>query len=121
MSTNRTEYDLVVLGGGIAGLGVAWEATLRGLKVLLLERDRFGAATSANSLRIIHGGLRYLQSLSLKRVLVSSREQYHLLKSNPNHISLLKCLMPLKGSGMRSSWPVAAALSFHSSLAHLCA
>lgn len=54
MSTS--DFDLVVVGGGVSGLGVALRASKRGLKTLLLERDRCGGATSNNSLRIVHGG-----------------------------------------------------------------
>ena len=55
-----TRHDLLVIGGGILGACLAWDAALRGLKVALVERGQLGGATSANSLRIIHGGLRYL-------------------------------------------------------------
>ena len=69
---NRKEYinqiktnpfDLVVIGGGITGAGIAWDATLRGLKVLLLEQNDFASGTSSKSTKLIHGGLRYLKQL----------------------------------------------------------
>ena len=61
-------YDVVIIGGGIYGACVAWDASLRGLTVALLEKDDFGHATSSNNHKIIHGGFRYLQHVDLKRM-----------------------------------------------------
>ena len=58
---------MIVVGGGVYGIALTLEASRRGLKTLLLERSDFGSETSWNSLRIVHGGLRYLQSLDLRR------------------------------------------------------
>ena len=60
------QYDVVVVGGGIQGACIAWDAALRGLSVALIERGDFGGATSANSLKTIHGGLRYLRDGDLR-------------------------------------------------------
>jgi glycerol-3-phosphate dehydrogenase len=62
------EFDLLVIGGGITGAGVAWDAALRGLAVALVERDDFASGTSSRSSKLIHGGLRYLQRLHLGQV-----------------------------------------------------
>ena len=62
-----TSYDLVVIGGGIYGVALIFEVSRRGYRAVLLERGDFGGGTSWSSLRIIHGGLRYLQSLDLRR------------------------------------------------------
>ena len=59
----KTDYDLVIVGGGIQGAGVAREAVLQGLKVLLCEKEDFLHATSSQSSKLIHGGLRDLESL----------------------------------------------------------
>ena len=67
------EHDVVVVGGGIHGACAAWEAARRGLRVALVEADDFGHATSSNSLRTFHGGLRYLQQLDFKRMRESIR------------------------------------------------
>ena len=64
-TASEQQYDLVVIGGGIHGVCVTLEATQRGARVLLVEQADFGGATSHNSHRVIHGGLRYLQSLDL--------------------------------------------------------
>jgi glycerol-3-phosphate dehydrogenase len=88
-------YDLLVVGGGIYGAMTALEAARRGLAVLLVERGDFGAATSANSLRIVHGGLRYLQSGDLARHRTSVAERRWLLAHFPELVRPLPCLMPL--------------------------
>ena len=62
------EYDLVVVGGGIFGACAAWDAASRGLKVALLEKKDFSHATSANHLKMVHGGIRYLQHGDVVRV-----------------------------------------------------
>lgn len=61
-SLQTEEFDLLVVGGGCVGAGVAWEASTRGLKVALVERDDFAAGTSGRSTKLIHGGIRYLES-----------------------------------------------------------
>jgi len=95
------EYDLVVIGGGIFGACAAWDAVLRGLKVALIEKDDFCQATSANHFKMIHGGMRYLQHLDIKRVRESSRERSVLLKTAPHLATPLPILMPTYGHGMR--------------------
>jgi glycerol-3-phosphate dehydrogenase len=71
------EFDLLVIGGGIYGACIAWEATLRGLSVALVEKEDFCSATSANSLKTIHGGFRYLQSADIKRMRDRSLSAVH--------------------------------------------
>lgn len=94
-------HDLVVVGGGVHGTMIALEAARRGLEPLLLERSDFGGATSWNSLRIAHGGLRYLQSLDLGRFRESVGERRWLLERFPDLVEPLPCLMPLYGRGLR--------------------
>ena len=72
--TSRT-FDLLVVGGGIYGLTVAYDAAQRGLSVGLVEREDFGSGASFNHLRTIHGGLRYLQTLNISRARESVRER----------------------------------------------
>ncbi|MCB2187085.1 MAG: glycerol-3-phosphate dehydrogenase/oxidase [Deltaproteobacteria bacterium] len=93
-------FDLVVVGGGIYGAAVAWDAALRGLCVALLEQADFGGATSANSLKVIHGGFRYLQSGDLPRVRTSLAERHALLSIAPHLVEPLPCLLPLTGRGV---------------------
>jgi glycerol-3-phosphate dehydrogenase len=97
----KNVYDLVVVGGGIYGACVAWEAVLRGLSAALVEQKDFGAATSANSLKIIHGGLRYLQHADFKRMRESIRERQALMRIAPHLVHPLPVLIPTYGHGIR--------------------
>ncbi len=105
------KYDLIVVGGGIYGACLTLESARRGLRTLLLERDDFGGATSWNSLRIIHGGLRYLQRLDLRRYRESVAERRWFLRHFPDEVEPLSCLMPLYGRGLRRPSVLAAALA----------
>lgn len=104
-------YDLVVVGGGAYGAFTALEAARRGLVPLLLERADFGGGTSRNSLRIVHGGLRYLQSLDLGRFRRSVRERRWMLRTFPDLVRPLPCVMPLDGRGLRRPLVLRAALA----------
>jgi glycerol-3-phosphate dehydrogenase len=110
-------FDVLVLGGGIMGATLAWEAAGRGLRVALLERDDFAAATSANSLKTIHGGFRYLQSLDLARVRRSVRERAALLRIAPHLVRPLPVLVPTYGHGRRGRELFAAGLPVYDLLA----
>jgi glycerol-3-phosphate dehydrogenase len=95
-------YDVVVVGGGIYGAAVAWDAVCRGLRVCLIEKSDFSSGTSANSLKIIHGGLRYLQHADLRRMRESIREQRTLMRIAPHLVHALPVLIPTYGHGLRS-------------------
>lgn len=100
--TNR-HYDLLVIGGGITGANIAWDATLRGLRVALIDKQDFGGATSANSLKTVHGGLRYLQDGNLRLVRKMVRERQALLRIAPHLVRPLPVIMPtVKHKFMRS-------------------
>lgn len=88
-------WDLIVVGGGIQGVALTLEASRRGLATLLIERDDFGGATTWSSLRIVHGGLRSLQSLDLPRYRESVAERRWFLRNFPDLVVPLPCLMPL--------------------------
>jgi glycerol-3-phosphate dehydrogenase len=106
-------HDLLVVGGGVHGACVAWDASLRGLSVALVERDDFGAATSANSLRIVHGGLRYLARGDLPRMRQSIRERSALLRIAPGLVVPLPVLVPTSGMGSESRLALRAALALN--------
>lgn len=106
-------FDVLVIGGGIYGACIAWEAALRGLAVALVEQADFGHATSANSQRIAHGGLRYLQRLDFERMRESIRERRTLLRIAPHLVHPLPCLMPTRGSGLRSRAAMALAFALN--------
>jgi len=93
-AASRT-WDLIVVGGGIQGVALTLEAARRGLAALLVERDDFGGATTWSSLRIVHGGMRYLQSLDLPRYRESVAERSWLLRHFADLVAPLPCLMPL--------------------------
>jgi len=104
-------YDLLVIGGGIHGACIAWDATLRGLSVALVEKGDFGQATSANSLKIIHGGLRYLQDGNLKLMRTMIRERTTWMRIAPHLVHPLPCLMPTTKKPTRNRPLLAAALT----------
>jgi glycerol-3-phosphate dehydrogenase len=105
------EHDVLVIGGGIQGACIAWDAALRGLKVALVERDDFGAATSANSLRIVHGGIRYLARGDLVRMRASIRERSALLRVAPGLVEPLPVLVPTGRPGVPGRAAFGAALA----------
>lgn len=90
-------YDLIVIGGGIYGAFAAWDAALRGLSVALVEKCDFGGATSSNSLKIVHGGFRYLQNADFKRMRESIKERTNLSRIAPHLVHPLKCIIPTRG------------------------
>ena len=98
---SRDQYDLVIIGGGIYGACLSLQAARCGLRSILLEREDFGGATSWNSLRILHGGLRYLQTLDLPRFRESVAERHWFCKHFPDLVRPLPCLMPLYGRGLK--------------------
>ncbi len=116
---SQETFDLLVIGGGVTGAFTAWDATLRGLRVALVEREDFGAATSANSLRIVHGGLRYLQQANWERVRASAAEQAIFLRIAPGLVRPLPCLAGTHGLGLRSRLAFRAAFGLYRRLAHL--
>jgi len=94
---SQKEFDVLIIGAGIYGAALAWDATLRGLSVALINKDDFGAATSANSLKIIHGGLRYLQQMDIKRMRESIRERRIFMHIASHLVHPLPCMMPTYG------------------------
>jgi glycerol-3-phosphate dehydrogenase len=106
----QENFDILVIGGGIYGACIAWDAALRGLSVALIEKEDFGHATSANSLKILHGGLRYLQDASLRLVRTMVHERRTLIRIAPHLIQPLPCVMPTYPQLMRSKMVMGAAL-----------
>ena len=93
------EYDLLIIGGGVNGLATAWDASLRGLKTALIDKGDFGGATSSASLKIIHGGLRYLQHLDFVRMREHVAERRALQFIAPHLIEPFPFLVPTHGLG----------------------
>lgn len=95
------DYDVIVVGAGITGACAAWDAAARGLRVLLLERGDFGAGTSAHSLKILHGGIRYLQHLDVPRLRQSCRERREFLRMAPHLTGTRPFVVPTYGHGIK--------------------
>ncbi len=92
------EFDLVVVGGGISGAGVAHDAASRGLSVLLMEKDDFASGTSSRTTKLIHGGLRYLEQLHVKLTRELLKERALLQKLAPHLVKEMTFVLPLFNS-----------------------
>lgn len=110
------DFDVVVVGGGIHGASVARDAALRGLSVALVEQGDFGAATSHNTLKTVHGGLRYLQHLNFQRARTSIRELWVLRQTMGHLVQPLRFVMPAYGWGMRGPLAIWAGLGVYQAL-----
>src|SRR5688572_25183532 len=88
-------FDLLVIGGGITGAGIARDAALRGLRVALVEKSDLAQGTSSASSKLIHGGLRYLEQLELGLVREGVRERGLLMKNAPHLARPLPFLFPV--------------------------
>ncbi|MEC7703390.1 MAG: glycerol-3-phosphate dehydrogenase [Pseudomonadota bacterium] len=108
-------YDIVVIGGGINGMGIARDAAGRGLSVLLLEQNDFASATSSASSKLIHGGLRYLEYYEFGLVRAALKEREVLLAMAPHIIWPLNFILP-HSADMRPAWLVRMGLFLYDHL-----
>jgi len=113
MISIEKNYDLVVIGGGINGTSIARDAALRGLKVLLLEKDDYASGASSKTSKLIHGGLRYLEQGALTLVKESIRERNLLLKNAPHLVKPLEFLFPVYKGDKRPLWMVQLGLCLY--------
>src|SRR5437868_2594933 len=88
-------WDVLVIGGGATGLGIALEATTRGYKTLLIEQSDFAKGTSSRSTKLIHGGVRYLAQGNIKLVREALRERAYLLRNAPHVTSVMAFIVPV--------------------------
>ncbi len=95
MPVTVPEYDLVIIGGGINGAGIARDAALRGLRVILLEKKDFGSGTTSWSSRLIHGGLRYLEYAEIPLVYESLHERGYLRKIASHLVKRIRINIPI--------------------------
>ncbi len=102
-------FDVLVIGGGITGAGVALDATSRGLSVALVDKGDFAAGTSSKSSKLVHGGLRYLQQREIRLVYENLHERQRLLKNAPHLVEPLPFLVPLFGKDGAVSKTIAKA------------
>ena len=109
----KREFDLLVVGGGAFGCCAVRDAAARGLDVALIERDDFCGATSANHLKMVHGGIRYLQHLDLPRVRESIRERTAFLRVAPHLVEPIPIVMPTYGRGMDGRGVLGAGMALY--------
>ncbi|HEY6870408.1 MAG TPA: FAD-dependent oxidoreductase, partial [Novosphingobium sp.] len=115
MNLEQQPWDILVVGGGINGVGIARDAAGRGLKVLLVERDDLAGHTSSASTKLIHGGLRYLEYYEFRLVREALQERERLLRIAP-HISWpLRFVLP-QPEGGRPGWMIRAGLFIYDHL-----
>ncbi|MBN1237417.1 MAG: FAD-dependent oxidoreductase, partial [Gammaproteobacteria bacterium] len=109
-------FDVLIIGGGIFGACAAWDATLRGLSVALVERTDFAAGTSANSYKFVHGGIRYLQHADLLRLRRSCHERSALLRVAPHLVSPIPVVIPTYGRGRQGKALLGAGMLLYDAL-----
>lgn len=117
ISLKDEEFDLLIIGGGVTGVGIALDAASRGIKTALVEKEDFGSGTSSRSTKLIHGGLRYLQSFEFKLVREVGRERSLIHKLAPHLVIPEKMLLPLTKNGKYGKLDSALGLWFYDRLA----
>lgn len=115
-ASSVAEHDVLVVGGGINGAGIARDLAGRGLRVLLVERDDLAAHTSSCSTKLIHGGLRYLEQYRFGLVRQALAERELLLRAMPHLARPMRFVMPLQPA-MRPAWMIRAGLFLYDHLA----
>jgi len=106
----ETPVDVLIIGGGITGAGIARDAALRGFRTALVDKSDFGAGTSSHSSRLIHGGIRYLEQRAFHLVFEASRERRVLLKIAPHLVRPLAFLFPVYRGGRIPAWKLRAGM-----------
>ena len=112
-------FDLVVIGGGITGGGIALDAASRGMKVALLEKGDFASGTSSKSTKLIHGGLRYLKQFDFWLVKEVGSERAIVHKLAPHLVLPEKMLLPLIEGGSYGKWLTSIGLKVYDILAQV--
>src|SRR2546428_13777634 len=100
----KKQFDVIVIGAGINGAGIARDAAMRGLKVALLDKGDIGGGTSSWATRLIHGGLRYLEHGEIGLVRESLRERETLFRIAPHLVRPLPILIPIYKTARRGPW-----------------
>ncbi|MBM77874.1 MAG: glycerol-3-phosphate dehydrogenase [Crocinitomicaceae bacterium] len=112
-------YDLIIIGGGITGAGILLDASSRGLKTLLIEKNDYASGTSSKSTKLIHGGLRYLNNLEFKMVSNVGRERMISHNNAPHLVIPEKMLIPITKNGAFKKWQLSIALFIYDFLARV--
>ena len=110
-------FDVLVIGGGITGAGIARDAALRGLSVAIVEKDDFAGGTSSRSSRLVHGGVRYLEHGYFHLVFEASRERRTLLRTAPQLVRPLRFTWPVYHDARIPRWKLRAGLGLYDALA----
>jgi glycerol-3-phosphate dehydrogenase len=110
-------FDVLIIGGGITGAGIALDAASRGLKVMLAEKEDYASGTSSRSTKLIHGGLRYLKNLEIGLVREVGRERIIARKNAPHLVVPEKMLLPLYKNGALGKWEASAGIYLYDWLA----
>src|SRR3989441_12285731 len=113
----ETTVDVLIIGGGITGAGIAREAALRGFRTALVDQSDFGAGTSSHSSPLIPGGIRYLEQRAFHLVFEASRERRVLLKIAPHLVRPLAFLFPVYRGGRIPAWKLRAGMWLYDLLA----
>ncbi|MDO6743280.1 glycerol-3-phosphate dehydrogenase/oxidase [Tenacibaculum soleae] len=113
----ETEYDILIIGGGITGAGIALDAASRGMKVALIEKNDFASGTSSKSTKLIHGGLRYLKQFDFWLVKEVGTERAIVHKLAPHLVVPEKMILPLIDGGTYGSWLTSVGLKVYDVLA----
>ncbi|QEW07573.1 glycerol-3-phosphate dehydrogenase [Nitrincola iocasae] len=116
MTGESSQFDLVVVGGGINGTGIAMDAAGRGLKVLLCEMNDLASATSSSSSKLIHGGLRYLEHYEFRLVREALAERESLLRNSPHIMWPMRFRLPHRPH-LRPAWMIRMGLFLYDHLA----
>lgn len=116
-ANDATTYDLLIIGAGINGAGIARDAVGRGLSVMLVEQDDIASATSSWSTKLVHGGLRYLEHLEFRLVRESLNEREVLLRAAPHLVQPLSFVLPHEPH-LRPAWMIRAGLFLYDHLGH---
>ena len=117
LKTNQ--FELLVLGGGATGAGIALDAASRGIKTALIEKSDFASGTSSKSSKLIHGGLRYLKQLDVQLVRETGTERAILHGLAPHLVLPEKMLMPLIKGGTYGYWSTSFGLKIYDILANV--
>jgi glycerol-3-phosphate dehydrogenase len=111
-------FDVVIVGGGVIGAGIARDAALRGLSVALVEQADYGSGTTSGSTRLIHGGLRYLEMLDFSLVRLDLREREILLRIAPHLVQPLEFLLPFYDEGLFARWRLSIGMWLYDALSY---
>ncbi|RST71292.1 glycerol-3-phosphate dehydrogenase/oxidase [Siminovitchia acidinfaciens] len=113
------EYDLLIIGGGITGAGIALDAAARGIDTALVEMNDFSSGTSSRSTKLIHGGLRYLQQGEIKEVAELGRERAIVYNNGPHITTPIWMMLPFHRGGTFGRWTTSLGLTMYDSLARV--